>query len=147
LIVVIIEAITLSSRIAAALTRQMFYRVRPQCDAAVRLAASGGAPFVDWRAPAAVAGVVAYLADMHVVMLLWPQNTAMSKLDRSFSTVEKNVLSLRHGENVRLALLPAVLLHRSASRLLANAPATHRIFSPTEILCWWCGTETGAAML
>jgi hypothetical protein len=36
LIVVIIEAITLSSRIAAALTRQMFYRVRPQYDAAAR---------------------------------------------------------------------------------------------------------------
>lgn len=47
-----------------------------------------------WRAAVALASVVVYLLNMNVVILLWTENTAMSKLDRELTTAEKHVLPI-----------------------------------------------------
>jgi protein-S-isoprenylcysteine O-methyltransferase Ste14 len=93
-IAIVIEAMALLSWIAAAVTRQVkfaflfgFNVMLPV--AWLHLTERGS---LDWRATVAVGSVVIYLLDMNVVILLWTRDTAMSKLDRKLSAIEKSVL-------------------------------------------------------
>jgi steroid 5-alpha reductase family enzyme len=93
-VAIIIETMALLSWIASAATRRVkftflfgFNMMLPV--AYVHLGAGGR---LDWRVALAAISVAVYLLNMNVVILLWTRDTAMSKLDRHLSPVEKHML-------------------------------------------------------
>lgn len=93
-VLLVIELTAALAWLATAITRQTKYAFLFAFNVMLPVAwlylFRSGAP--SWRDIAAMASMLVYLTNMNVVILFWTKDTAMSKLDRTLRTAEKNAL-------------------------------------------------------
>ncbi len=91
---IVIETMALLAWIAFAVTHRVkftfLFGFNVMLPVAYMHLAAGGR--FDWRGALAAISVAVYLLNMNLVILLWTRDTAMSRLDRHLSRVEKHAL-------------------------------------------------------